>query len=569
MSQRWRFEQESRPGSGGENQDAVFCAPVGNLLFAAVADGVGGRPNGAWAAQRAVHLAVRRAKIVRGADALDPGVWRMALQELHGRLGRERDGSTTLTIVITDGARWTAAWIGDTRLYLVTGAGIENVTETRDRTGYLGGDEAPIAHGKTGVLNAGERLVLLSDGLWKFVPGDAFRALLAGASGQVLVAMLAEVQRRNSGKLPDDASGVVIEAAAPPVAQVESPEDAVVWIEEEGAPTEEPVYSEMNDTAVVGAAVSIREVLGEDVARRPAPVAPRAPARDLARERLTPMGKLGLDPFAAGRLAQALAGKRGLVVLAGAAQTGKTTTGYALCETLARDGVVVSVESPLERMVPGLVQVNCAWNEMEKQMRAAAERVDLRALHAKIEWYEMALVMLRAAEAGRIALGALPVESAARAIERLIQLGLDAERLAAELRAVHAQVLLPHLCLGCREPRLLEPADLERIGLDEALKEKLQMGFLDLERVRVYKPRGCRACKNTGLSQTTGFGARVVASETLVVDDAVRAAIRRGAPAAELERVAQASGMWSLRESALRRVLLGEVALEDVERVIA
>jgi len=214
---RWAYFQDSRPRDGGVNEDATFCAPVhdGRLLMAAVADGVGGRPGGARAAQKAIQLTLRRAKSMLATVVLDHSPWRMALEAVHGELCRERGGGeTALTVLITDGERWTAAWAGDSRLYRLRGGEVTLLTQPRWRTGYLGGERVdPQAISGTG--EPGDRLVLLSDGIWKYVQADRFASHLSATPAQIMTRLLQEAGRLLSGRLVDDASGVVVVLGAP------------------------------------------------------------------------------------------------------------------------------------------------------------------------------------------------------------------------------------------------------------------------------------------------------------------------------------------------------------------
>ena len=573
MRERWRFEHDSRPRHGGENEDSVFCAPVcqGQLLFAAVADGVGGQSGGARAARRAVQLAVRKVQTMRAADALDPGIWRMVLDELHGRLQRERGGSTTLSILATDGTRWAAAWVGDSKVYRVAGTAIECVSDGPERTGYLGGDEA-IPRSRGGEMHQGERLAVLTDGLWKYVPGETFRGLLASDSGHVLTRLIAEVSRRNGGKLVDDASGVVVEvtadaavAAPPPSPAAEEADDEVMWIDED-EPDDHIPLPMSGDIAVTGEAFAISLVLAEDTDDAKAPgasgqraTAPRTPAaakppRRATRKAPLPPGvgatralvPLGLDPLANERLVEAIRARARLIVIAGPARSGLTTTCRAVAEAIQDERGL----EPRSRY------------ELGHRGDPGPEVVQ-----AELDGDRAAATLLKASAAGREAVGALQSPCASLAIATLASWGMPLERVAATLSLVHAQRLLKRLCTECREPYPLPEDEALALGLTPHLLERLRLGFLDATALRPSRPRGCAACGDSGYTLDEEH-AHALACESLRISDDVRAAILRGAGPAELERLAHAEGMWTLRESALRRALLAETSLDEVRRVI-
>ena len=82
-----------------------------------------------------------------------------------------------------------------------------------------------------------------------------------------------------------------------------------------------------------------------------------------------------------------------------------------------------------------------------------------------------------------------------------------------------------------------------------------------LKGVTLYEGRGCIECNGTG------FFGRAAITELLDLSDRIRGLILDKRPAAEIKKAAQSEGMAFLRESALKKVFLGETTLREINKV--
>jgi general secretion pathway protein E len=87
------------------------------------------------------------------------------------------------------------------------------------------------------------------------------------------------------------------------------------------------------------------------------------------------------------------------------------------------------------------------------------------------------------------------------------------------------------------------------------------LGAADGESIRLFRPRGCPACRGSG------FQGRTTIVELLVVSDTIRALILARAEALEIQRAAIAEGMRTMYEDGLRKVFSGLTTLDEVIRV--
>ncbi|MGE0707503.1 MAG: GspE/PulE family protein [Planctomycetota bacterium] len=258
---------------------------------------------------------------------------------------------------------------------------------------------------------------------------------------------------------------------------------------------------------------------------------------------------LGFAPHDLGRLREALEQPHGMVLLTGPTGSGKTTTLYAaLREVAAPHRNVLSVEDPVERLVPGVSQVQV--DRAGKVTFASALRALLRhdpnvLMVGEIRDAETADVAVKAAMTGHLVLSSLHTNRAAAAPSRLVDLGCQRFLVASVLRGVIAQRLARRLCERCAAARAATPAELAPLGGGE------------LEGATVHEPRGCAACVGSG------YRGRIALVEGLWVDEGLRAAIDEGASEQALERQARAAGLRTLQEDALAKVLAGATSVAE------
>ncbi len=227
----------------------------------------------------------------------------------------------------------------------------------------------------------------------------------------------------------------------------------------------------------------------------------------------------------------------GLVLVTGPTGSGKSSTLHASLSQLARAGrKVITIEDPVERELPRVVQVGIRAElglGFPEALRAVLRQSPEVIAVGEVRDRETARSCLNASLTGHLVFSTLHTADAVGAIVRLRDLGLTPSLLASALRGVVAQRLVRRVCRSC--------AGLPRAGIAE-------------ER--------CAVCRGTG------FSGRVAVVELLVVDDALRAVIRRDAGADALRTAARAAGMRSLAEDGRARTQAGLTTLDELSRVL-
>lgn len=234
------------------------------------------------------------------------------------------------------------------------------------------------------------------------------------------------------------------------------------------------------------------------------------------------MEQLGLEKDDLERL-KALILKPGLVVVTGPTGTGKTTVLYALLQEIAAGGrKAMTVEDPVEVLLDGVVQSQLQEAEgytfqaaVLGMLRQSAEAL----MCAEVRDAQTLKLLTQAASTGHLCLTTLHAPDAAKAVGRMLALGVEPFRLAEALSALIAVRVLPRTCPKCRG-------------------------------------KGCAPCHRTGTAGTT------LVYEMLAPTPELKAAVLAGAAPERIE------GMTTLRERGMAKVRAGEVALEDLERAL-
>ena len=296
-----------------------------------------------------------------------------------------------------------------------------------------------------------------------------------------------------------------------------------------------------------------------------------------------PAEQLNLSPRNLERLKGAARRRSGLLLCVGPADSGKTTALHSLLGLVnTPERKVWTAEDPVEITQPGLrqVQVNTQLGgTFAKALRSILQADPDVILVGEIRERDVARLAVEAALTGKLVLASLPAGSATEATTRLLELGIPASHLADALLGVLGQRLVRRLCTRCRasaQASAEEEADLLHDhlqaldGVDGApaaadLQAEWRTRFghpadaEDLARhLPRYQPTGCGHCGGSG------FRGRLGLHELMIVSPPLRHLVRAGARALDLQSLALAEGMRSLRQDGIEKVLAGLTTIEEV-----
>ena len=251
------------------------------------------------------------------------------------------------------------------------------------------------------------------------------------------------------------------------------------------------------------------------------------------------------------RLRQLLAETSGAILITGPAGSGKTTTLYACLNELVDHAIVprsiVTLEDPIEMAIPGASQsqVNdAAGFNLATAVRSVLRQDPEVIMVGEIRDRPTAEAALQASLTGQLILSSFHAGSAAAAVRRLLDMGLEPYALRSGLLAILFQRLVRHLC-DCSQP---------------AVGEEALLG-LPVRHARV--PVGCANCGGTG------YRGRMVLAEMLPLDDdrLGQAILARG-ELATLEERALAAGMIDRWSRAAAAVESGVTSPAEIRRVL-
>ena len=265
---------------------------------------------------------------------------------------------------------------------------------------------------------------------------------------------------------------------------------------------------------------------------------------------LASMSELGMEISVEGAFTQCLGKSHGIILVTGPTGSGKTTTLYqALKKVYSPDRKVITIEDPVEYRLDGVVQMPVNTKRgltFAKGLRHILRQDPDIVMIGEIRDTETADIAVRAALTGHLVLSTLHTNDAAGAVTRLIDMGIEPFLLASALEVVLAQRLIRKICSKCKQS----------YNANAIEKQQLE----NHSDTPLFKGIGCESCLQTGYSGRQGI------FELLEVTPLMRPLISQCANADDLLKHATEHHVF-MREDGLRKVLKGEVTLDEVMRV--
>lgn len=262
---------------------------------------------------------------------------------------------------------------------------------------------------------------------------------------------------------------------------------------------------------------------------------------------------LGMDKVTLNRLAEVLKQPNGIILVTGPTGSGKTTTLYAGLTLLNNfESNILTVEDPIEYGLNGIGQTQV--NTKVGMTFATGLRAILRqdpdiVMVGEIRDNETAQIAVQASLTGHLVLSTVHTNSAAAALTRLRDMGVEPFLLSSTLSAVLAQRLVRRLCESCKEP--YTPPSHEAVPFGIVVKTDTVF----------YRSKGCENCDDIG------FRGRLGIFELLVVDNHLRTLIHGDSRESEIEEYAFKNAD-TLLKSAARHVRAGFTTPSEVLRVV-
>lgn len=278
---------------------------------------------------------------------------------------------------------------------------------------------------------------------------------------------------------------------------------------------------------------------------------------------------LGLSGTALSDMEKAIRETYGMILFTGPTGSGKSTSLYALLKILnEEERNIITLEDPIEYNIEGLNQ-----SQIKPEIGytfASGLRTILRQdpnviMVGEIRDSETAELAVHAALTGHLMFSTLHTNTAAGAIPRLIDMGIEPFLLSSSLRTVAAQRLVRKICEHCKEEEKVPESVKNKITeeLNKINPEELKKYKVDLSKgVKFYHGKGCDNCNNTGLK------GRIAIFEVIPVNDNIKVIItEKGGSEELLEKERKNRGFLTMKQDGILKIIKGLTTIEEIERV--
>jgi len=250
----------------------------------------------------------------------------------------------------------------------------------------------------------------------------------------------------------------------------------------------------------------------------------------------------------------------GIILIAGPTGSGKSTTLFAMLSETNREKLnVVSLEDPVEYEIPNVSQSQVRpeigytfANGLRSVLRQDPDVIMVGEIRDK----ETAALAVQAALTGHLVFSTIHTNTAAGAIPRLVDMGVDPFLIAPTLIAVIGQRLVRKLCEGAGKP----------FTVTDSIKAFLSREFADLPKEYqnalppfkdFYHASATAQCPNGTRGRTAVF-------EILQMNKKLEQILLTEPVEEKIYAAARASGMLTMREDAIVKALAGEIPFEEI-----
>jgi type IV pilus assembly protein PilB len=281
---------------------------------------------------------------------------------------------------------------------------------------------------------------------------------------------------------------------------------------------------------------------------------------------------LGFHGEALERVHHASKQTTGMILTTGPTGSGKTTTLYTVLDILNTADVNIStIEDPIEYQMARVNQTQVRPEigfSFSMGLRSLVRQDPDVIMVGEIRDGETASLAVNAALTGHLVLSTLHTNSAAGAVPRLIDMGVEPFLLTSTVNVVIAQRLVRRI-FGNKEKYTLSEAEIdslrEQVNLDLVLEALIAENIVEkktkFQDVPFYKPVASDEAPE-------GFKGRLVIHEVLKVSPTVRDLIMRRETSDAIEKQARTEGMLTMVEDGIFKAATGLTTIEEVLRVI-
>ena len=264
--------------------------------------------------------------------------------------------------------------------------------------------------------------------------------------------------------------------------------------------------------------------------------------------------KLGLLPDSLKKLQLMMKSPFGLILIGGPTGSGKTTTLYALINSLNRtENNIMTVEDPIEYHFKDINQTKVnpkAGITFANGLRSIMRHDPDVILVGEIRDNETATIAVQSALTGHLVLSSVHANDAVGVLFRMVDLGIERYLLASTLVGISTQRMVRRLCPHCLAP--YQPSPEELADYDEELSERPKIFY--------GSGLGCNLCGNIGYQGRTGI------FETMLMSEEIRSMLLTNTSAVDIKKQTLKEGLVTMRHDGMLKVKQGITTISEIQR---
>jgi type II secretory ATPase GspE/PulE/Tfp pilus assembly ATPase PilB-like protein len=282
------------------------------------------------------------------------------------------------------------------------------------------------------------------------------------------------------------------------------------------------------------------------------------------------LDKLGLAADERKVVDDIIAKPSGLVMVVGPTGSGKTTTLYSMLNTLSNDErKIITIEDPVEYQFAGITQISVRSTEhgndssFADKLRAVLRLDPDIVMVGEIRDNDTAKTALQAALTGHLVLSTFHAGSAAAALTRLMDVIGQNTLFVSAIRLVMAQRLVRKLDDTIKQA--YQPAETQLTKIREVVESlPANMERPNLDGLQLYKP-------GSSAENPYGYQGQLAIREQFLMTGEILRLLEQTTTVLsvqDIEAAAIKSGMRTMLQDGILKVIAGQTTLEEVYRVV-
>lgn len=276
-------------------------------------------------------------------------------------------------------------------------------------------------------------------------------------------------------------------------------------------------------------------------------------------EDITNFESLGFTSEQENKISEAIRKSNGIIYLAGATGSGKTTTLYAMIDKLNSESLnIYTLENPVEKSIVGVNQIQideASGNTYPSSLKALLRQDPDILVIGEIREKETAELAVQSSLTGHLVMTTIHANSALDSISRLVDMGVENYLIGASSVAFISQRLVRKLCPHCKR-RVDHIEDYERLWIEKEIKDfKYEEHMANGE--FLYENVGCSKC-------IKGYKGRLAVLEIVEVDNDIKRLISKGIAIEEIRDALIENGYTNMKHDGISKALTGVTSIQEL-----